>query len=651
MNADGSISPEHRYPPVMRSSPWPPVETIARRADPEEEEHYPASLVGEGEQEVQDPAANSTPNATAAMEAKITQAITAKEAQDVSTSIGLMLLGMVTFTMSLFYATHFPDSDVQHTTWVTMSETMSLFCGVLLFTSFKDIMVLQFGELGGHHDSAPDLKSMIISLLRTLILFWAVQFMLLKYRRADIRLKAWSSIGGNVIAFASIDCFGMIQQTSPFRDNPANAFLGCVIAAFMVFCMCLSAHIVRHHYATCEDGIMKEHDLHWNEACKEVENRFAAICIGLLLSIVIRQSISGSMPAIWGSPRNKTQEQVNTLFGVSLGLSIPVFAMSMVVTAMEGIKKTLPGIVRSAKVLQLILSMSMGWSLVFCGQWEFWSSTHGKGVGLGDKMTARMCDALMFSYLSFGFIIFLDFLADKLAMARHGFEAVSQAFVLGLGLAWQGAFAEATTCLSHRFEDKHTRAYMDAWMTLGLCATVLPAWVLYMLPKALAGPQPLDKDAKKKEGEGGKPGEGGQAGEEGGAGNAAGEGEAGKSDDCPMCGTTFEEGAQFCQNCGYKKGDSTEPSGGAAQTTSGKPSDGTTSSGEPSGGEPSTSGAKGGGKAGAAAGKGRGGSTRASISAPGGEGGAQSWDQNNESWGGHDESWGGADGGSGDPSF
>merc|ERR1719160_1379575 len=99
-------------------------------------------------------------------------------------------------------------------------------------------------------------------------------------------------------------------------------------------------------------------------------------------------------------------------------------------------------------------------------------------------------------------------------MARDGFNAVSNAFVLALGIAWQGAFSEAVAALSHRFDDLRVRAYMDALMTMILCAVVLPAWVMYMLPKALAGPQPLEdktkKDADKKkasEGAGGDVGE------------------------------------------------------------------------------------------------------------------------------------------------
>merc|ERR1719321_1446744 len=127
-----------------------------------------------------------------------------------------------------------------------------------------------------------------------------------------------------------------------------------------------------------------------------------------------------------------------------------------------------------------------------------------------------MVDALVFSYLCFFMILILDFVADKMNMARTGFNAVSNSFVLGLGLAWQGAFSEAVNALSHRFDDKTVRAYMDVLITICLIAVVMPAWLLYMLPKALAGPQPLE-EAK-------KPGEEGQGnGENAGEPPAAGE--------------------------------------------------------------------------------------------------------------------------------
>jgi len=645
ITAHGAFIGHHNS--VMRSNPWPPL-----RPDTEQEASVSESLAEihtadeDHIREALDAAQVPVPvNGSANITMNVTT-LNVTLQKSVANSIGIMLLGMVTFIMSLFYATHFPDSDVQHATWVTLSEAISLFTAVLIFTSFKDIMVLQFGEGGGHSSVVPDTKSMITSFLRMLIAFWGMQALLLKYRRTDLPLKAWASIGGNVVAFAAIDSFGMIQQFPPFRDNPANAFMGCAIAGFMIMCMTYSAHIVRHYVMTYEDGIIKEHENNWNEACKEAENRLAAICLGLLFSVVVRFAISGSLPAIWGSPHNKSQDQVNTLFGVSLGLALPVFAMSMTVSALETSAGRMPGIVRAAKVAQLVVSMCMGWSLVFCGQWEFWSATKGAGVGLGDKMTARMIDALIFSYISFGFIIVLDFAADKMQMARSAFNAVSNSFVLGLGIAWQGAFSEACSAMSERFEDATTRAYMDAFITMILCAIVLPAWVMYMLPRALAGPQPLDGDKKK---DGGQNGDGGQGGtamgeegdqEDGGEAQATsdvGDAQAAKVSFCNSCGSQFEDGAQFCQNCGGKRAeDSAEPVAAVGGKAFAEP--------DPAGGAGGGKANASGGKAAASGGKGGRGSTGKANNVPPAPAATPAWDENanwdqQESWDQNDDSW------------
>merc|ERR1719408_1212907 len=137
---------------------------------------------------------------------------------------------------------------------------------------------------------------------------------------------------------------------------------------------------------------------------------------------------------------------------------------------------------------------------------------------------------------------------------------------------------------------------MDVLITLCLIGVVAPAWILYMLPKAIAGPVDLE-DPKKRPAEG-QEGAGEQQGEaegeetpEGAADGQAAEAEAkpeaaGPKAFCNACGSQFEEGAQFCQNCGNKR-NTEEPSGSppAAASTGG-------------------GGAKGGGKAAASGGKG-----------------------------------------------
>jgi hypothetical protein len=315
-------------------------------------------------------------------------------------------------------------------------------------------MVYQFGEFSADASHLTDLKSMIIAFVRFYLLYMLVQFFLMKYRKDAMRLKAWGMIGGTTVAFAAIDAFGMLQQFEPFRKNPAQCFLAWLIAAFMMACMAVSSHIVRNWVMTYEDGVIKEHELAWHEQCIETENSGLGITLGFLLSVMIRYAVSGTLPPVEGAPRNKTNEQVDILLGVSLGLALPVLAIAGTLYTLKKQAKTLGIVVRAMTITLEIVVMTMGWCCSFCGQWIFWSATKGSGVGLGDKMSARMVCALAQSYIGFILIIVIDFVADKVKIGRDAFDAVVRAIILGIALAWQGAFRRAVDGIAHQSEDE-----------------------------------------------------------------------------------------------------------------------------------------------------------------------------------------------------
>lgn len=580
---------------------------------------------------------NDTDNFTGNI-SQLTEQFNLERESDVATTIGVMLLGLFTFFFSLFYATHFPDKDVRYATWLTMSETVSLFSAVLLFSCVKTLFVLQFGETGGGHDGVPDTWSLVLTFIRMLLVFWGVEMALMKYRKRPLPLLAAGSIGGNVMAFAAIDSYGMIQQFPPFSHNPMNAFLGLCIAAFMILCMGISAHIVRKYVMTYEDGEIKEHEQKWHEQCQSTEDQFAAMTLGLLLSIVIRYGISGQLPAIWGSPRNKTQTQVWTLLGVALGFSVPTFAATLAVGGLQNHSSSIPGVLRAAKVFQKFMSMTMGWCLTYWGQWQFWAATDGRGVGLGDKMTARIIDALAFSYIGFVLILGLDWIADRVGAARSGFDAIQQAFILGLGISWQGAFSEAVESMAYNFQDINVRAYMEVLITIVLLTIVLPAWILYLLPKALAGP---DAEDASKPGTEEKSAEGEQAASNAPAGGVFGEERGAQQEQQPAAAPAAGAGpAQPPQQAPAAEASDTvevqaeaEPSaegGGASGAGSGA------AASVASGSRGSTS-SKGGGKAAASGGKG----VKTGKATSQEQSQEQPSEQPDETWQGEDDSGGG----------
>merc|ERR1719231_1559742 len=117
---------------------------------------------------------------------------------------------------------------------------------------------------------------------------------------------------------------------------------------------------------------------------------------------------------------------------------------------------------RLPRVLQLVCSMTMGWSLLYTGQWLFWAVFPSGLAGHGSKMLARVVMAIVDSSIAVVAILVVDFLADRLqemgSPRRHrgleiakGLRTLMSALGLLLGLAWEAAFDQALEHLVERF--------------------------------------------------------------------------------------------------------------------------------------------------------------------------------------------------------
>merc|ERR1740130_1597960 len=57
----------------------------------------------------------------------------------VGVSMAATLLGSISFVMCLYYFVNYDDKDIKQKAWETISSTISIFCAVLLFSSFNDL--------------------------------------------------------------------------------------------------------------------------------------------------------------------------------------------------------------------------------------------------------------------------------------------------------------------------------------------------------------------------------------------------------------------------------------------------------------------------------------------------------------------------------
>jgi len=145
--------------------------------------------------------------------------------------------------------------------------------------------------------------------------------------------------------------------------------------------------------------------------------------------------------------------------------------------------------VRLAATLEDTLAFTTGWCLLTLIKLTFWSATNDNGVlGEGDVMTSHVVMVLICSTVTFAAEFMVDFVADRAPPHfAGGMRALGESFMLLLGLAWEGAFWEGAHAMAvgMKLESKSARMGAVILMSLSLCAVVMPAWIIYIMPSTL----------------------------------------------------------------------------------------------------------------------------------------------------------------------
>lgn len=405
----------------------------------------------------------------------------------IADAVAVMLLGMVAFQISLFHLVNFPDKDIQHFTWMSLSQTTSIFCAVLIWTTIKMTIEYAFGESPGDGRITATGTQVTVMVL-FFLMFIVMELSLAELRNRPASLHVLGTLGAHTVGFAAVDAFGEIQQSEPWNENPMFSLANAVVTMIALFVLCFMATQIRKHYAApmeaTEDAEVIER---WEEVSCEFENEFCGFVIGLLTCAAIIYSVTGYLPPIQGSPFNRTRQEVSELgvWAVGIGTLLTCFIIYTHKLKEDIESKAL---LRAIDVIESTLAMTFGWCFLFTGRWLFWVSTNDKGVGDGDLMSARMVQALAFSFFVLALIFPLDNLADNGYIDEKGMRALMGAFGLLLGLSWEGAFDQAIEALGKELEGTPQRQFLVmVGMSMALCVVVLPAWAMYVLPAALEG--------------------------------------------------------------------------------------------------------------------------------------------------------------------
>lgn len=142
-----------------------------------------------------------------------------------------------------------------------------------------------------------------------------------------------------------------------------------------------------------------------------------------------------------------------------------------------------------AHMVKDTLAFTLGWSLLTLVKLTFWSATDDNGIlGGGNVMTSHVVIVFISSLVTFASFLILDYSADRLrGHFGRGLRSLGKSFMLLLGLAWEGAFWEGARSMSQgmNIENKAWRMMVVILSSFTLCAIVMPAWIIYIVPHSV----------------------------------------------------------------------------------------------------------------------------------------------------------------------
>jgi len=392
----------------------------------------------------------------------------------VGTTAGMMLLGNVAFVMALFYLVNWHDSDIVEYTWRIISMTVSIFCAVLIYGVIREMVQL----LGG---------GLIADLLVFLALWILAQGFLLIFKEQIGPLKAFGTICAHITGFAAMQAFFNIQTLGTFSAGKALSVPDWaqgipVVFVFLIVSVALFlASDKLRELISQSDGQEDEGDRAWDEQCEETENDVVGLGLSFLVSVVIRYAISGEQPTAHGTPvgRPPLQALVLLLSGTAFVFFTAVATLGVV--RLQWKKATL-SLHRMSQLLQLCCGLTMSWCFYFGTQWYFlFVFGHPKLRGA----LGKLLEALVVSFFSMVSIFVLDCIGDGSPIFKGALTGVIVAIGLLVGISWEHAFTHAIDELSEALSDSDVdKMKIKMIAAIILVVSVLPAWRLYILPKA-----------------------------------------------------------------------------------------------------------------------------------------------------------------------
>jgi len=441
----------------------------------------------------------------------------------------IMLLGSVTFVMSMFYLVNHKDEDIRKHSWNVISTTLSIFTAVLMFQGFDGFMDKMMGvekkthtsggKKHGNHEvgdatlitevaASYCLFLLTFAILQSVIAILAFKkskdpdmfmFMdmdedelitkdqesiLIEFKKQQLLvMKSWAMLCSHICGFGAIHAGAEICQLEFFRQSMFTLVVCVLMQAGALFSLFQVSDSLRHWI-----GHGPEVEL-WDEVNEDAENDIASLSISYLWVFVLRMCIHDAGPH---PVHNKNLPCILFIASgcASAGTVVMVITYGKVspLLAPDGIWN------RMLLQCQMISAMCFSWCMYAAAQAAMAQMPPVPGVVAldvdphGVPMTVMLASSL--SLVGFSFIFVLDFIADLDATGATADRVIAN-MIFGIGIlvgfSWEHAFEVSVEVIAELTEEKG-----EWWPTntklclaLTLAAGIVPAWRKHILIKAI----------------------------------------------------------------------------------------------------------------------------------------------------------------------
>jgi len=452
-----------------------------------------------------------------------------KAAENTMQAVSWMLLGSITFQMSLFYLVNWPDVDIRYYSWMVIGNTISIFTAVLTFQSIQG--AVEHLATDAHYGHEHEWDQLLIDFAHMMFWFVAVQVSLfllcgklthkpfedvpeaectqeIREQQKDLRskregnLRCFAQMLAHITGFAAMRALGNVQHLSWFAASPLQSLIVVLLAYILLSFIFKGVNYVRDLVINADGGADEMEKL-WQEQSLDAENDVIGLACSFVLLQSTRFALFGSLPdldgtmevALDGKLPNLGFMMYETWIFLALlvaftTIAIVLFFLGHRFAVAEGLsdeddEEDDHASMRDASIhrflvmSQTVFFMCSSWCILFAGQ----AFSRAEAADQATTIVGKIALALVVSLFLFSIIFVLDKVADSDFITKETDVVLVKVIVskgLAIGFAWEQCFDAAVDVVGGETPQAFTTKLLVAGFIVVL---VVPAYRLYVLPK------------------------------------------------------------------------------------------------------------------------------------------------------------------------